>query len=216
MRTILYTVILILGTNDFLSQTIKQPSSKFEHQFNYSHSTKIVMWGNGGVGYYKTEQDNLCYKLSYIQTSKRSFYLAADFQAIRSFQGVFFQTNVERWNYKYIGLHLGVNKKISPLWDVNFQLGMPIVKWFESNVLTGYKSKDLWIHSTENSSTQARTSETKIKSLLAVELVPSVKIYKNVRLLFGLKYYYALTTPQFNSFKINNALSFKIGLSYTF
>jgi hypothetical protein len=209
-----YLLLLILTPN--LATRAQEDSlfRKFQHQLTLNLGVKQYWFQGGIIG------RNVFQEVNYfvIKKSKKGIIeplLGVSINHSIAKSGEFFQAINSKFNYSYFSVKLGLNLKLSKRIIVTTNFGIPVIRWFDSNVLGGVSSNKLFPSATQVVENQYGAYY-QVKTVGVFEMNISKRMGKHLSLNPGLRYFIVQTSPNIPFYKIRQTLYLQMGVSYTF
>ena len=159
---------------------------------------------------------SLKYQLSRTNNkSKLEPFVACNY-GTNSINGTFSKSwNYSIKRYSYISIKLGLAIKLNQNWRIESNIGIPILKLFDSSVLGETNNNAILILFNKQNET-IFYPEIEINNMFIIESNISRKIYKGLSGYTSLRYFIVQTSPIIPFYKIRQTLYLQMGVSYTF
>ncbi len=209
-----YILLLVLTKNLAISAQKDSLFWKFQHQLTLNLGAKQYWFKSENIGRNAFQEINY---ICIIKTKQGKIDPLLGFafnHSVSKIRGSFLPKN-SKFNYSYFGMKVGVNIKLSSKLNLTTHIGLPIIRWHDSNVLGGNNSTKLFPSITQINENQLGPYR-QVKKIGVFEINISKKMGKNFSLNPGLRYFIVQTSPKFRFYEIKQALYLQMGVSYTF
>lgn len=210
----LFLLLLILMPNLAVRSQEDSLFRKFQHQLTLNLGVKQYWFEGSIIG------RNIFQEVNYFvikKSKKRIIELLLGLSINHSIakSGEFFQAINSKFNYSYFSVKLGLNLKLSKRIIVASNFGIPVLRWFDSNVLGGISGDKLFPSVTQIIENQYGTHH-QVKKIGVFEVNISKRMGHHLSLNPGFRYFIVQTSPNIPFYKIRQTLYLQLGVSYTF